>query len=244
MSGQAGSSILSQPFAYFGGGITTTGLTLTSSTANLALNDSDTRMLDQIQLRLNDQEEGTVKLGQRYPIVTSSYSNLATGSTSIAGISSAGLSNTLQNLGINLASLQSAATAAVPQVQYQDIGLLLTATPRVEQNREVSLKLQFQLSALSGQTNNGNPIITNRQSTQIVTVKPGEKTVLFSQLSRQETATLIGIPLLSEIPGLEFGTNRDVNDARDNLVVVITPRIVRLTHVHPSGAMVLLPTHS
>ncbi len=241
LSGQAGSSILSQPFAYFGGGLTTTGLSLASATANLQLNDSTTRIVDSLQLRLGDQEEGSLKIGERYPIVTSSFSNLATSSTGIAGITSAGLSNTLQNLGINLSSL---ASAAVPQVQYQDIGLILTATPRVEQARDVALKLKLQISSLSGQSINSNPIINNRQSDAFITVKPGEKTVLFSQLSEQESAALIGIPFLSEIPGLALYTNRDVTKTRDSLVVIITPHIVRLTHTRLEGQMVLLPTHS
>ncbi len=201
-------------------------------------------MIDQVQLRLLDQEEGSLKIGERYPIVTSSYSNLATGSTSIAGITSAGLSNTLQNLGVNLSSLTSAATAAVPQVQYQDIGLILSATPRVEQGRDVALKLKVQVSSLSGTSINSNPIINNRQSDASINVKPGEKTVLFSQLSRSESHALIGIPGLSEIPGFGFGTNRDVDTTQDSLVVIITPHIVRMTHTHPEGEMVLLPAHS
>ena len=244
LSGQAGSTLLSQPFAYFGGGITTTALTLGQSTANFSLNSSETYMLDKLQLRLLDQEEGTVKIGERYPIVTSSYSNLATGSTSIAGITSAGLSNTLQNLGVNLSSLSSAASATVPQVQYEDIGLTLTATTRVQQGRDIALKLRLQLSSLSGQTLNSNPIINNRESVSTINVQPGEKTVLFSLLSQQETRALIGLPFLSEIPGFTLGTNEDTNRTRDSLIVILTPHIVRLTHTQPVGDLVLLPTHS
>ncbi len=244
LSGQAGSTLLSQPFATFGGGITTTGLTLTQAAANLQVNDSDTRMVDKTQLRLLDQESGTVKIGERYPIVTSSYSNLATGSTSIAGINSAGLSNTLQNLGVNLSSLASAQTATVPQVQYQDVGLTLTATPRVEHGEEVALKLRLQLSSLSGQVLNSNPIINNRETDSIINVKPGERTVLVSYLQNQETAAIIGLPFLSEIPGFELGTNRQVMKTRDTLVIILTPHVVRLSHSDSQGAMIPLPTHS
>ena len=244
LSGQAGSTLLSQPFAYFGGGLTTTGLTLSSAAANAQLNTSETRMVDRIQLRLLDQEEGSLKIGERYPIVTSSYSNLQTGSTSIAGITSAGLSNTLQNLGVNLASLSASASATIPQVQYQDLGLILNATPRIEQGRDVSLKLRLQLSSLSGQSANGNPVLNNRQFNSVINVKPGEKTVLVSQISNQEATALIGIPLLSEIPGFEFGTDRTTDHTRDSLIIVITPHIVRLTHTHAEGQMVLLPAHS
>ena len=243
-SGQAGSTLLSQPFATFGGGITLEALTLSSANANAQLNSSDTRMLDKLQLRLLDQEEGTVKIGERYPIVTSQYSNLATGSASIAGITSAGLSNTLQNLGVNLSALSSAQTASVPQVQYQDIGLTLTATSRVQQGKEVSLKLRLQLSSLSGATLNSNPIINNRETTSFVDVKPGERTVLVSQLSNQESTTLIGIPGLSEIPGLNLTTNRNPTTTRDSIVIMLTPHIVRLSHTKRGGQLVLLPAHS
>ncbi len=243
-SGQAGSTLLSQPFATFGGGLTLEALTLSSATANAQLNSSDTRMLDKLQLRLLDQEEGTIKIGERYPIVTSQYSNLATGSASIAGITSAGLSNTLQNLGVNLSALSSAQTASVPQVQYQDIGLTLTATSRVQQGKEVSLKLRLQLSSLSGATLNSNPIINNRETTSFVDVKPGERTVLVSQLSSQESTTLIGIPGLSEIPGLNLATNRNPTTTRDSIVIMLTPHIVRLSHTQRGGQLVLLPAHS
>ncbi len=243
-SGQAGSSVLSQPFAYFGGGLTTTALTLTQAEANLQMNESDTRMLDKLQLRLVDQEEANIKIGERYPIVTSSFSNLATGSTSIAGINSAGLSNTLQNLGINLSALSAAASASVPQVQYQDIGLKLTATTRVQQGRDISLKLKLQLSSLSGAMLNSNPIINNREADSDVMVKAGERTVLVSQLSNQESASLIGLPFLSEIPGFELGTNLQPTKTRDSLVILLTPHIVRLSHTEAQGAMVRWPTHS
>ncbi len=244
LSGQAGSTLLSQPFAYFGGGLTTTGLTLGQSTANAMLNISETRILDQVQLRLLDQEEGTVRIGERYPIVTSSYSNLATSATGIAGISTAGLSSTLASLGVSLASLQASASATVPQVQYQDLGLTLHATSRVQQERDVSLKIDLQLSSLSGQTLNSNPVLNNRQYQSIITLKPGEKAMVVSSLNTQESNALIGLPFLSEIPGFRLGTNETKQEMRDSVVIVLTPRLVRMSHRTSSGAMVLLPQHS
>jgi Flp pilus assembly secretin CpaC len=244
LSGMAGSTLLSQPFAYFGGGITTTGVTLGQSAANATLNVTDTRMLDQVQLRLLDQEEGTVRVGERYPIVTSSYSNLATSSTSIAGISTAGLSSTLASLGVSLSSLQSSAAATVPQVQYQDLGLTLHATSRVQQERDISLKVDLQLSSLNGASLNGNPVLNNRQYQSIITLKPGEKALVVSSLNTQESAALLGLPFLSEIPGFRLGTNETIMKTRDSLVIVITPRLVRMSHRTSAGTLVLLPQHS
>ena len=57
-SGEVSSSILNQPFATFGKGLTLTGLAPGSATGNLSLNAADTRALDEVQLRLDDNAEG------------------------------------------------------------------------------------------------------------------------------------------------------------------------------------------
>jgi general secretion pathway protein D len=241
LSGQAGSTILSEPFAIFGGGITTSGLTLSQSAANALLTASETRVIDRSQLYLTNREEGEVKVGESYPIVTSEYSNLQTGSTSIAGLTSAGLSSTLQSLGISLSALTAAASAAAPQVQYQDIGLTLNVSPTVRNNHDVSLKLRFELSSLSGQSINGNPVLNDRKVESVIDVQPGQRTVLMSLLSNQEDHTLVGIPFLSEIPGFTFGTNREVDHTQDSLVILITPHVLHLAHTFQRGKLVLLP---
>jgi general secretion pathway protein D len=127
-SGEVTSSILTQPFATFGNGLTLTGLTSNGINGNLSLNAADTRSLDQVQIRLDDNAEGTIRSGTRYPITTSSYSSIASSSVSIPGITSAGLSSVLSGLGISASSLLQH-SAPIPQVQYQDLGLTLKVTP-------------------------------------------------------------------------------------------------------------------
>jgi len=83
-------SILSQPLATFGGGITLMGLSLDQISAALSLNESWVRLLNHAQLRAQEQDNTTFRMGSRYPIMTSSYS-------SILGSVSA---STLQALGI------------------------------------------------------------------------------------------------------------------------------------------------
>ena len=51
----------------FGGGLTLSGVSPGPSTLNLNLNSSDSRELDQIQLRLGDGEEGTLRTGHALP---------------------------------------------------------------------------------------------------------------------------------------------------------------------------------
>ena len=59
-----------------GGGTTLTGITETGNIAfNLGLNSSETKALDDVQLRVGDRQVATFREGSRYPIVSSTYSS-------------------------------------------------------------------------------------------------------------------------------------------------------------------------
>ncbi|MGA9673657.1 MAG: hypothetical protein WBQ94_30980, partial [Terracidiphilus sp.] len=60
-SGQVSSSLFSNGIALFGGGLTLSGFSPGPITENLTLNSSESRELEQIQLRLGDGEPGTVR---------------------------------------------------------------------------------------------------------------------------------------------------------------------------------------
>ncbi len=97
-SGQVSNPLLSSGFALFGGGLTESALVPGSATYNLSLNSSDSRELDQVQLRLEDGEKGEIKLGEKYPIQTSSYSSLSGSTVNIPGLTGAGTSSSLSSL--------------------------------------------------------------------------------------------------------------------------------------------------
>ena len=241
-SGQLSNTILTQPFGVFGGGLTMTGVAYQGGSLNMQLNSSDVRALDQIQLRVLDREEGTIKAGERYPIETSSYSSLgATQNLNIPGLNNAGLSSTLQNLGINASQLQAAQNLNIPQVEYQDIGLTLKVTPNIEGTNRVAMKFDLQLSSLAGSSINSLPVLTNRQYTAITTCAVGESALLMSSLTRQESNAVTGLPGLSEIPGFESTTNKNSNIDVGELAIVVTPHIVRAVHRNPAEKMILLP---
>jgi len=226
-SGQVSNPLLSGGFATFGGGnIATFGLAPGTTTANLTLNSSDSRALDEIQLRLGDGEAGTVRTGVRYPIQTSSYSNLSTSGVNIPGLTGAGTSSALSSL---LASASS--VPPVPQVEYQDLGLTLKATPKVMRNDEVALTIDMKIDALAGSSLNGNPILDNRAYSGVVTLKQGEGVVVVSELDKQETRAVSGTPGITEIPGLNSITGNDNQKNYSTLLIVITPHVLRGTQL-------------
>lgn len=223
-SGQVSSPLLSSGFATFGGGtIAETALVPGTTTYHLNLNSSDSRALEQVQLRLEDGEQGTLKLGEKYPIQTSSFSSLSGGIGNIPGLTGAGTSGSLGSL---LSSLTST-VPNIPMVQYQDLGLSLTVTPKALRNGDVALSIEMKLSALAGSSVDGNPVLNNREYTGTVMLKEGEATVVATELDRSQSQAVSGAPGLSEIPGLNNATEKDLEKNYATLVIVMTPHVVR-----------------
>jgi general secretion pathway protein D len=239
-TGQITSSLLTQGFVTFGGGLTAFGVVPGTVTANASLNVSDTRKLDDIHLRVQDQETATFRVGMRYPIVTSTVSSGGS-ALSAAGINTAGLSSTLAGLGFNASSLSAQVT--IPQIQYQDLGLTLKATPWVQHGAEVALKMDLEFTALEGTTIDGNPVLDSRKYTAEITLRDGTSALVVSSLSKQETKAVVGIPGLSELPGLRSTTNDSKNVNASTLMILVTPHIVRRTHTDVAGREIVLPPH-
>lgn len=224
-SGQVSSSLFQNGIVLFGGGLTLTGLAPGQTRVNLSLNSSQSRELDQIQLHLGDGEEGTIKSGSRYPIMTSNYSNLGTTGLNIAGLTSAGTSGSLTSL---LSQLNTG-TQTIPQVQYQDLGLTFKATPSVTRAGDIALSMDLTLTALAGSSINGVPILNNRNYSTKVRLKEGSAVVLVSEIDKEESRLLSGMPGLTEIPGLNGITGTDVTRNYASLLIIITPHVVRGT---------------
>jgi len=224
-SGQVSSSLFSSGIALFGGGLTQSALSPGKLSATISLNSSASKELEHMQLRLGDGEAGTVKSGTRYPIQTSSFSGLSASLPNIPGLTGAGTSSSLSSL---LGSL-GGSVPNVPQVEYQDLGLTLKATPKVMRDRDVALTIDLKIDALSGSSINGNPILANRAYSGVVTLQDGEGIVVVSDLDGQQSRAISGLPGLSEIPGLDNATGNDLQKSGSTLVIVMTPHVIRGT---------------
>jgi general secretion pathway protein D len=231
-SGQVSSSLLTSGVALFGGGLTQSALSPGTLSANLNLNSSDSRELDHLLLRLSDgtpgsseNAAGTIRSGTRYPIQTSSFSSLSPNLPNIPGLTGAGTSGSLSSL---LGSLGNS-VPNVPQVEYQDLGLTLKASPKVMRNSDVALTIDMKIDALSGSSVNGNPILNSRAYSGVVTLKEGEGVVVVSELDKSESRAISGLPGLSEIPGLNNLTGIDKQKGNSTLLIVMTPHVIRGT---------------
>jgi Flp pilus assembly secretin CpaC len=224
-AGLVQSNILSTLLGTFGGGILMTGVTETGTVSfNIGLNTSDTRALDDVQLRVGDRQAATFREGNKYPIVSSTYST---------GLSTAGsaLSNATIN-GVSVSSLlqqyAGGTSATIPQITYEDLGVTLKATPFIQKTRRIKLNLDLKIEALGGSSANGNPILQSRQFTSDLTVADGESVLMVSNVTRNEAAAMAGIPGLSELPGFQAPTSDNIEKDTSQLVVVVTPHLVRI----------------
>jgi len=116
-----------------------------------------------------------------------------------------------------------------PGVQLEDVGVKAKATPHIHPSGDVTLELNFEIRGLTTTNLNGIPVITNRTIEQTVRLRRDEPSVIGGIFSDQQTLALTGWPGVTEIPVLdEVTSNRNSQNQQTELVVVVTPRVVRL----------------
>jgi type II secretory pathway component GspD/PulD (secretin) len=203
------SSIFSQPIATFGNGLTLMGVTLGTAGAQLSLNESWVRTLEHAYLRTSQGDDATLHIGTRYPILNASFAPI---------FNTPAISQAIQNQSFQ---------PAFPSFSYEDLGLNLKAKPLVNRNSDVTMQLELQFRALQGQSLNGVPVISNREYKGTITLREGQPAVIAGTISRLETHSMGGIPGFGAVPGLnKIMTQNMKNETEDELLVVVTPRVV------------------
>jgi type II secretory pathway component GspD/PulD (secretin) len=112
-------------------------------------------------------------------------------------------------------------------VQYEDLGLTLTASPAVLRNNDVALTIEMKLDALQGTSVDGNPVLDNRAYSGVVTLRAGEAAVVATEVDKSQSMAISGTPGLSEIPGLNNVTGKDLQQNYATIVVVMEPHVLR-----------------
>jgi general secretion pathway protein D len=217
-------SIFSQPVATFGNGTTLFGVTLGGLGATLSHNSGLARNLEHATLRASQGKDTNFRLGTRYPIINASFAPI---------FNSAAISRVIGN---------NSFIPAVPSVNYEDIGLMVKAKPQIHGNLDVSLTVTVQLRSLGAQSVNGVPIINSREYNGTITLKNGEPGVVTGSVSRSEQFSMSGIPGLAHLPILHWvGARNNKQHEEDELLVVITPHVVRGPTVDAESEIWLSP---
>src|ERR1039458_6043117 len=193
------------------GSLNATNFQVVIPSANLSavMNNSDTKLLQNPQIRALDGQKASLKIGDRVPVATGSFQ---------PGIGGVGI-NPLVNT----------------QFQYLDVGVNIEITPHVHSNGEVTLKISMDVSAVTGQSNIGGisqPIIGQRKIEHEIRLRDGEANLLGGIMEDQQTKSLAGIPGLAQIPILRYLFGQTTQDHSENeIIFAIVPHIIRGTEV-------------
>ena len=131
---------------------------------------------------------------------------------------------------VDASSQQGGAGAGAPRstVQFKEVGIRLTVTPHVTNNRQILMELKTERSNVQTLAAADLGFTINKQtSTNQLLVGDGETSVIGGLTVTTVTKTRSGIPLLSGLPivGKLFGFNSESENRRD-LIILVTPRIV------------------
>ena len=193
------------------GNLNATNFQVVIPSANLSavMSNSDTKLIQNPQIRALDGQKASLKIGDRVPVATGSFQ---------PGIGGVGI-NPLVNT----------------QFQYLDVGVNIEITPHVHSNGEVTLKISMDVSAVTGQSNIGGisqPIIGQRKIEHEIRLKDGEANLLGGIMEDQQTKQLSGIPGLAQIPILKYLFGQTTQDHSENeIIFAIVPHIIRATDV-------------
>ncbi len=117
----------------------------------------------------------------------------------------------------------------VNSIGYQQTGVILKVTPRVNQGGMVMMDITQEVSDVATTTTStlDSPTITQRKIESSVAVQDNETIALGGLIKNSKTVGSSGLPYLSAIPvlGALFGTKQDDVD-RTELIVLITPHVV------------------
>jgi type II secretory pathway component GspD/PulD (secretin) len=167
---------------------------------------TNTKILARPRIRGLDREKIEIKLGEKRPILRTTFVPVSNGGQDQQPISAYDL---------------------------KDVGVSISITPTIHHNREVSLDLNFELTYV---TDLGGaympPTLGNRKVTTKLRLGDNETGIIAGLTRGSNTDSTDGIPVLSSIPILkEVLSSRGKTRERTDILISITPRILRMPEI-------------
>ena len=128
------------------------------------------------------------------------------------------------------------------QVTWTNLGTILTVTPRIAGNNNISMTIVPEVSnidskdqqVINGQVNSANIYAIRRIETHVV-VPDGATLVMGGLVSDSTTKSYTKVPMLGDIPGLGLAfRHENKTRTKQNLLVFLTPTIVTDADYQPT----------
>lgn len=184
-------------------------MTMPGALIKALMTDSNTRVLQQPQVRAADGQKASLRIGDKTPIASGSFSS--------------GMATTTGLL-------------ASTQFQFVDVGVNVDMTPRIHGPDEVSLHIELEISSVKERIEIGGisqPVIGQRKVVHDIRIREGEVNVLGGLMQGSQSRSTAGLPGLAQIPGIKwFFSSRSNTDADSELLIALIPHIVRAPDIN------------
>jgi len=177
------------------------GISALQASVVASLTNSKSRTILQTQMRAVSGMPSTFHVGEKYPVLTSSYIGGTTAST-------------------------AGAYTPPASFTYYDLGVSLKVTPIVGEEL-VTMDIESEYQLLGGSAIDGIPILTNRNFKTRISLHRDEWAIIGGLMDDTKDNSISGVAGLARIPllGWLFKTKNKEHD-RDHIVILMKPYVV------------------
>jgi len=177
------------------------------------MNDATTRILQRPQVRATDGGKASLLIGSSIPYVTGSLNSAV--------------------------ATPGAIPYATTQFQQVNVGTQIEFAPHVNGPEDISMHVKVELSNVLQTTTIAGvqqPIIGNQTDEADLRMKDGEVSVMGGLSDREQSATVAGVPGVTNLPllGYIFGAKTKGNTDNE-IVIAMVPHIVRAPDLNASS---------
>ncbi len=160
------------------------------------------RVISSPHVMASNNKEARIQIGSSQPILTNTYTTTATGTPGVVE----------------------------GTIEYKDVGIILTVTPRISDAKLVTLDMSVESSTV-GTTQLGNlssvPFFGKKTAKTTLSIIEGQTIVIGGLIQDSKDTIKTGIPFLSRIPilGALFGFH-DYEKTKTETVIFLTPHVI------------------
>jgi general secretion pathway protein D len=160
------------------------------------------RVISSPHVMASNNKEARIQVGSSQPILTNTYTTTATGTPGVVE----------------------------GTIEYKDVGIILTVTPRISDAKLVTLEMSIESSTV-GTTQLGNlssvPFFGKKTAKTTLSIIEGQTIVIGGLIQESKDTIKSGVPFLSRIPilGALFGFH-DYEKTKTETVIFLTPHVI------------------
>jgi type II secretory pathway component GspD/PulD (secretin) len=185
-------------------------LAVPSAVVRFLETDSETRVMAKPQLRGAEGVPLSLNLGEDIPVPSTTFTPVAAGGANSQPLTSFG---------------------------YRTVGIIVKMTAHVSYDNEIRLELEVESSTLGAGINIAGqdlPSFGSRKVTTTLRLREGEPSLLAGLLREDQRRLVAGFPYLLHLPVIkQLFSNNDNSATQTDIVMLLTPRIVRTHELTP-----------